>query len=108
MEALLALAPLIARHHAASPVFSDYSARRLAQPPDGDRVELESDIATAEIGTLLAEVDGRAVGLFSLMPVELAGDDVEGHGTLAKPERACYLGFAATDPKREAPASEFC
>ena len=98
VDALLALAPLIARHHAASPVFSDYSARRLAQP-DADRAELESDIATDEIGTLLAEVDGRVVGLFSLMPVELAGDDVEGHGTLAKPERACYLGFAATDPE---------
>ena len=100
VDALLALAPLISLHHAASPVFSDNAARRAArETSDAVRSELESDIASSEIGTLVAERDGRAVGLFSLVPVELAGDGVEGPATLARPERACYLGFAATDPE---------
>jgi GNAT superfamily N-acetyltransferase len=99
LDALLELAPLISRHHAASPVFSDHAALQAErETSDADRAELESDLASSEIGTLVAERDGRAVGLFSLIPVELAGDGVESPATLARPERACYLGFAATDP----------
>jgi GNAT superfamily N-acetyltransferase len=100
VEGLLALLPLIARHQAGSPVFSDHAARQAERPEeriDDVRTEIEGDIASDEIGTLVAEVDGRLVGLFEVTPVELAGE--AGHGTLARPERTCFLAFAATVPE---------
>jgi ribosomal protein S18 acetylase RimI-like enzyme len=100
VEALVELAPAISRQHAASPVFSDHAARRLDTAADEAlRAEIEADVARDDIGMLLVERDGRVVGLFELTPIELAGDGVGGHGTLARPEGACYLAFAATDPE---------
>lgn len=58
------------------------------------RTELEADIASDEIGTLVAEVDGRIAGLFQVAPVELSSV----HGGLARPAQACYLAFAVTVP----------
>ncbi len=91
VEALLALAPLLASHQALSPVFS----ARWPEDVDELRAELESDIASDEIGTLVAEVDGRIAGLFQVAPIDLSTL----HGGLAGPAQACYLAFAVTVPE---------
>src|SRR5712691_10050962 len=59
------------------------------------RAELERDIASPEIGNLVAEADGRVVGNFLVVPVEVSSM----HGGLSRPEEACYLAFAVTDPE---------
>lgn len=102
VDALLRLALAISRHHAGSPVFSDNAARQVegAAASSGEiRAQIEADIAADEIGTLVAEVDGRLVGLLEVCPVELAGDGVNGHAMLARPEGGCFLAFAAMDPE---------
>jgi ribosomal protein S18 acetylase RimI-like enzyme len=101
LEALLPFTVAISQHHAGSPVFSDNAARRVERAEaskDDVRAQLEADIAADEIATLVAEVDGRIVGLLEACAVELSGDGVDGHATLARPDNACYLAFAATDP----------
>jgi ribosomal protein S18 acetylase RimI-like enzyme len=102
VEGLLPLTIAISRHHAGSPVFSDNAARRVEgaeASKDDVRVQLEADIAADEIATLVAEVDGRIVGFLEACAVELSGEGVDGHATLARPDGACYLAFAATDPE---------
>jgi ribosomal protein S18 acetylase RimI-like enzyme len=102
VEALLPLTVAISKHHAGSPVFSDHAARRVERAEaskDEVRAQLEADIAADEIATLVAEVDGRIVGLLEACAVELSGQGVDGHATLARPDGACYLAFAATDPE---------
>ncbi len=47
-----------------------------------------------ETGDLVAEQDGRIVGAFQLVPVELSGM----HVALARPDGAAFLGWAATRP----------
>jgi ribosomal protein S18 acetylase RimI-like enzyme len=101
IDALLPFTLAISRHHAGSPVFSDNAARRVEcaeASKDDVRAQLEADIAADEIATLVAEVDGRIVGLLEACAAELSGDGVDGHATLARPDNACYLAFAATDP----------
>jgi ribosomal protein S18 acetylase RimI-like enzyme len=98
LDAVLALVPLISRHQALAPVFSEQAARRVARWQDdlGEvRAEIEDDIAAAEIGTLVAEVEGRIVGFCELMSAELS-DEYRG---LAGAPHACYLAFAATLPE---------
>jgi ribosomal protein S18 acetylase RimI-like enzyme len=92
LDALADLAPLLNRHQLGAPVFSE---RRLDWDFDELRREFESDLASNEIGTLVAELDGRAVGLFQVAPLELSSM----HVSLARPERACYLSFAVTFPE---------
>jgi ribosomal protein S18 acetylase RimI-like enzyme len=91
VEALLELVPLLGAHQRLAPVFSGqpdlYEAGEL-------RAELEQDITSDEIGLLVAEDDGRVVGAFEVTPVELS----DMHRSLARPERACFLSFAATLP----------
>jgi ribosomal protein S18 acetylase RimI-like enzyme len=91
VDALVELAPLLARHHAVSPVFS-------TRPPDDLdelRADITQDIGDPTIANLVAEVDGRVAGTFEVVPVELSSI----HSGLAQPERACYLAFAATLPE---------
>ena len=92
VDAIVELAPLLGGHQVLSPVFSGL-------PPQFDRdelrVEVEKDIASDELGSFVVEVDGRIVGNFELAPVERASM----HTSLARPERACYLAFAITDPE---------
>src|SRR5207237_1082935 len=57
------------------------------------------EVADDEVGTLVAEVEGRIVGGFVVAPVERSGNVVHGHGSLARPERSCYLAWAATLPE---------
>jgi GNAT superfamily N-acetyltransferase len=96
VDALLELAPLISRYHAGAPVFS---ANRRQEDLEAIRAVIEQDVAAEEVGALVAESGGRVVGTFEVVPVELAGDAVHAHGGLVRPERTCFLAFAATAPE---------
>jgi ribosomal protein S18 acetylase RimI-like enzyme len=92
VDAMIKVAPELNRHQAQSPVFSrtrfDYSDEEL-------RTEFREDIANAEIGNLVAELDGRVVGNFLVVPIELSS----AHAGLARPPGVAHLGFAATLPE---------
>jgi GNAT superfamily N-acetyltransferase len=91
IDALLELDPLISDHQAESPVFARGLPR---QSQDEVRTELLEDLAKEEIGDIVVERDGRVVGAFQIVPVELSSS----HAGLARPEGAALLGWAATDP----------
>jgi ribosomal protein S18 acetylase RimI-like enzyme len=90
IDALVELAPLINLHQRLSPVFG------MSQKFDAGeiRAEIETEIASGEIGNVVGEAGGRVVGSFVIVPVELSGM----HSGLARPEHACYLGFAVVAP----------
>ena len=90
IEQLLELAPLLGDHQARSPVFS----RGPAFTVEEARTDIEKDLASATIGSLVAESDGRIVGSFVVLPVELSST----HSGLARPEGAALLAWAATRP----------
>ncbi len=92
LEALLELAPLLARHQLLSPVFS---ARPFDDDVDELRAEIETEIAAEEIGSLVFERDGRIVGEFMVVPLAMSSL----HVGLARPEDACFLGHAVTAPE---------
>ena len=91
VDALVALTPLLPDHQAASPTFAGIP---MTETPEELRAELLEDLAKPEIGSLVAERDGRVVGSFELVPVEQSSV----HSGLARPEGAALLGWAATDP----------
>jgi GNAT superfamily N-acetyltransferase len=92
VDALIALTPLLPDHQAEAPTFSGVA------PSDTDEDELRADIlddlAKPEIGDVVVERDGRLVGSFQLVPVELSPT----HAGLGRPEGAAFLGWGATDP----------
>jgi len=91
VDALLDLDPLLSDHQAQSPVF----ARGLPKASREElRAELLEDLAKDEIGDLVVERDGRIVGSFQIVPVDLSSV----HAGLARPQGAALLGWAATDP----------
>lgn len=55
---------------------------------------IRQDPSKPEIGDVVAERDGRVVGAFQLVPVELSSV----HSGLARPEGAALLAWAATEP----------
>ena len=91
VDALVALTPLLPDHQAASPTFAGIPLQETAEEL---REEILADLAKPEIGNLVAERDGRIVGSFELVPVELSSV----HSGLARPEGAALLGWAVTDP----------
>jgi GNAT superfamily N-acetyltransferase len=90
VEAMAELGPLLSQHQLLAPVFSG----RPPQDPDELAAEIAEDIGNDAIGNLVAERDGRIVGDFEVVPVELS----DMHGGLARPEQASLLGFAVTAP----------
>lgn len=92
LDALLALAPLLGAHQALSPVFS-----RGPQPDDEDelRAEIAEEISSSSMGSLVAEIGGRLVASFVVVPVERSS----AHSGLARPERSALLAWAATLPE---------
>jgi ribosomal protein S18 acetylase RimI-like enzyme len=90
-DALLELSPLLPEHQTLAPVFA---AGRSAPPEDELRTEILEDLGNEKLGDLVAEQDGRVVGSFQLVPVELSGT----HVGLARPEGAALLSWAATRP----------
>ncbi|HWG57209.1 MAG TPA: GNAT family N-acetyltransferase [Gaiellaceae bacterium] len=88
-DALVELTPLLTDHQDASPVF----ARVSRNEDDAElRREILDDLGNPRIGDLVAERDGRIVGSFQNVPVELSSV----HSALARPERAALLAWAAT------------
>jgi len=91
VDALVELAPVLNGHLALAPVFS----RRPPWPDDETRAEIVVDLDNPKIGNLVAEIDGRIVANFVVVPVELSS----AHSGLARPPGASMLGFAATLPE---------
>jgi GNAT superfamily N-acetyltransferase len=91
VDDLIELDPLLRQHQALSPVFAAVPA----DDPDELRAEILEDIASPEVGTLVAEVDDRIVGNFVVCPVERSSM----HRGLSQPDGASLLGWAATRPE---------
>jgi GNAT superfamily N-acetyltransferase len=91
IDELMELAPAITEYQAEAPVFGVGVPREI---PDELRAEILADLAKPEIGDLVAERDGRIVGAFQLVPVELSRT----HAGLARPREAVLLSWAATRP----------
>jgi ribosomal protein S18 acetylase RimI-like enzyme len=91
IEALIELTPLISGHQARAPVFTG-----IDRDEDADelRAMLAEDISNDELGELVYERDGRVVASFEIVPVEKGSM----HRGLAQPDRAAYLGWAASLP----------
>jgi ribosomal protein S18 acetylase RimI-like enzyme len=92
VEPAMALDLELARHQALSPVFSPIAPTGIT---DEDREQFLKDVDDPEIGLYLAEIDGKAVGELLMVPVERSSM----HVGLARPERAAFLGYAATLPE---------
>lgn len=91
VEAILDLDPLLPDHQAQSPVFISASPRETREEL---RAEILADLAKEEVGDLVVEREGRVVGSFQLVPVELSS----AHRGVARPEGAALLNWAATEP----------
>jgi len=91
VEALVAIGPVLSRHHRESPVFS----RLAEQTPDEIRAEVLDDFTHDGVVNLVYEADGRVVGNFALCPVEMS----DAHSGLARPPGATVLAFAVTEPE---------
>jgi GNAT superfamily N-acetyltransferase len=91
VDTLVDQTPLLSDHQERSPVFAVGLGRETREEILADIV---ADLPKEEIGDLVFERDGRVVGAFQLAPVELSST----HSTLARPEGAAILGWAATEP----------
>ena len=91
VEALVRLSPVLPDHQAGSPVFS---GRPFDEDEDSLRREIEEDIESPAVGCLVAELNGRLVGSFSVYPLEVSSM----HTGLARPDAMSFLGWAATEP----------
>jgi len=91
VEALVALAPLLSAHQNAAPVFSGFAW-------DGDedalRRELLEELEDGDVGSLVAEVDGRIVSHLFVLPADRSST----HAGLVRPEHAAFIGVAVTHP----------
>ncbi len=91
VEAILDLDPLLTDHQQGSPVFLRGGER---QSRAELRAEVLEDLANEGVADLVVERDGRIVGLFHVVPVELSS----AHAGVARPDGAALLSWAATDP----------
>ena len=91
VEAMVKIGPELSRHQSLSPVFSEFRPG----DPDEEREEIVEELTKPEIGNLVAEFDGRIVGNFVVVPVEMSG----AHTGLARPPGFAHLGYAAVLPE---------
>jgi ribosomal protein S18 acetylase RimI-like enzyme len=91
IEALLAVDIALPAHQRSSPVFSE----RPLPTEEALRSEWRSTLAAGEEKLLIGCLDGRPLACWSVCAAELSTH----HRGLARPERACYLAFAATLPE---------
>ena len=92
IDTLVELSPLLVEHQAEAPVFGVGVPR---ESTEEIRASILDDLPNPKIGDLLAEQNGRIVGGFQLAAVELSGS----HTSLARPEGAVLLSWAATLPE---------
>lgn len=91
VEGMVALSPLLARHQALAPVFGGHR-----EPGEEEsRKDIAEDLANPDVGNLVAEVEGRIVANFVVVPATMTSM----HTGLARPENAAFLGFAITAPE---------
>ena len=91
VDAVVQLDLELSSHQRLSPVFS-------ASPPyteEESRADFLAEVDEPEQAILLADVDGRTVSLLVMVDVSKSSM----HSGLARPERAAFLGFAATLPE---------
>lgn len=91
VDAMVAIAPVLGEHQALAPVFSTYPREN----EEETRTEIVEDLGNPEIGSLVAEMEGRLVGNFVVVPVEMSPS----HAGLARPPGAAHIGFAVTLPE---------
>jgi ribosomal protein S18 acetylase RimI-like enzyme len=91
LEALVEIGPTLPEHQTRSPAFGP--ARTWTD--DDLRTEVQEDFAKPEIGNLVAEVDGRVVGNFVVVPIEMSG----AHVGVARAPGLAHLGYAAVLPE---------
>jgi ribosomal protein S18 acetylase RimI-like enzyme len=91
VDAMVEIGPELSRHQSLSPVFSEFRP----DDPEELRAEILADLGKPEIGNLVAELDGRVVGDFVVVPIEMSG----AHVGLARPPGLAYLGYAAVLPE---------
>ena len=82
----------LARHQARAPVFSPIAPTDIT---DEDRQQFLTDVDDPKVALFIAEIGGKAVGELFMVPVERSSM----HVGLARPERAAFLGYAATVPE---------
>jgi GNAT superfamily N-acetyltransferase len=92
IDVLVELSPLLVEHQAEAPVFGVGLPR---ESEEEIRESILEDLPNPKIGDLIAERDGRVVGAYQLAAVELSGS----HSSLARPEGALLLSWAATRPE---------
>jgi GNAT superfamily N-acetyltransferase len=92
LDAIVEIHPLLVRHQNTAPVFA---AAPIEDDEEGLRRDLEEDIANPAFGELVADRDGRVVGVFVVAAIELSGN----HAGLARPDDAKLLAWAATRPE---------
>ena len=92
IDALVDLSPLLVDHQAKAPVFGIGLPR---ESEDEIRSSLLEDLPNPKIGDLVAEQNGSIVGAYQLAAVELSSS----HASLARPEGAVLLAWAATKPE---------
>jgi ribosomal protein S18 acetylase RimI-like enzyme len=91
IDAMVEIGPELSRHQSLSPVFSEFRP----DDPDEAREEIAEELTKLDIGNLVAEVDGRIVGNFVVVPIEMSG----AHSGLARAPGLAHLGFAAVMPE---------
>ena len=82
---------ILGEYQTSSPTF----AAHVTADPAEAREELLEELADQRAASLIAELDGRAVGIATAAPVEYSGL----HTGVARPDDACILGYAATAPE---------
>ena len=92
VDALVEINPFLVRHQNAAPVFA---AAPLDDDEEGLRRDLTDDIVNPAFGVLVAERDGRVVGVFVVAAIELSSN----HAGVARPDDAKLLAWAATRPE---------
>jgi ribosomal protein S18 acetylase RimI-like enzyme len=91
IDGLVEVEPSLAKHQSLSPVFSEYQA----EDPAELRAEIAEELTSPEIGNLIAEIDGRVVGNFHVVPIEMSG----AHKGLARPTGFAHIGYASVLPE---------
>src|SRR3954447_10122901 len=90
-DRVIELAPKLADHQELSPVFSNVLSR---DTPEELRKELEEDLESERVASLVAEHDGRIVANFFVVPVEMSSM----HTSVTRVDGSAFIGFAITDP----------
>ena len=90
VDAMVAMGPELSRHQSLSPVFSQFRH----DDEEELRAEITEDLSSAELGSLVAEIDGRVVGNFVVVPIEMSG----AHRGLARAPGLAHLGYAVVLP----------